>query len=74
MGKPPSSLLVSVRKCAGSTDSNSAQTVLEDITVFLAAHIHHKFNNALSACIYTSLYMCSYLSIYMPHPGFSEGL
>lgn len=58
MGKPPSSLLVSVRKCAGRRDSNFAQTALEEITLFLAAHIHHEFNNALNVCIYISLCVC----------------
>lgn len=67
MGKPPSSLLVSVRKCAGRTDSNFAQTALEEITAFLAAHIHHEFNNALSVCIYISLCVCPLIWAFICH-------
>jgi len=70
VGKPPSSLLFSVRKCAGSRDSNSAQTVLEEITVFLETHIHHEFNNALSECIYIPLYVLLYGHLYATSRSF----
>lgn len=56
--------------------ASSAQTALEEIAVFLAAHIHHEFKCALSVYIYMSLCVCtsSFMGIFTLLLGFAEGL